>query len=86
MGQKQLTPETALQGYLNNGDKMYHWELKESFKVDDLKVYKLFLTSQQWHEYIWTHELTIIVPQEVNYDGALSITGGSNNKGIPNWC
>ncbi len=86
MGQKQLTPETALQGYLNNGDKMYHWELKESFKVDDLKVYKLFLTSQQWHEYIWTHELTIIVPQEVKYDGALLfITGGSNKKGIPNW-
>lgn len=86
LAQETLTPETALQGYINNGDKAYHWELKESYTFDDVKAYSLLLTSQQWHEYIWTHQLTILVPNENNYDGALLfITGGSNKKGLPNW-
>jgi PhoPQ-activated pathogenicity-related protein len=87
-GQDQgaLTPETALDGYINNGDKAYKWELKESYTIGDVKAYNLLLTSQQWHEYIWTHQLTILVPAENKYDGALLfITGGSNKKGLPNW-
>jgi PhoPQ-activated pathogenicity-related protein len=81
-----LTPETALQGYLNNGDKTYRWELKETYRVGEATAYSLLLTSQQWHEYVWTHQLTILVPTENNYDAALLfITGGSNKKGLPNW-
>jgi len=84
-GQKALTPETALEGYLNNGDKRYQWELKESYSLGDVKAYDLLLTSQQWHEYIWTHQLTILVPKENAFDGALFfIIGGSNKKGLPN--
>ena len=84
--QNPLTPETALLGYLNNGDKSYRWELKESYTIGEVKAYSLLLTSQQWHEYIWTHQLTILVPAENKYDGALLfITGGSNKKGLPNW-
>lgn len=83
---QQLTPETALQGYIENGDKTFRWELKDSFKVGDVDAYNLLLTSQQWHEYVWTHQLTILVPRENKYDGALLfITGGSNKKGQPNW-
>ena len=81
-----LTPETALDGYLNNGDKTYKWELKESYNIGSVKAYSLLLTSQQWHEYVWTHQLTLLVPAENKYDGALLfITGGSNRKGLPNW-
>jgi PhoPQ-activated pathogenicity-related protein len=86
MAQTPLTPETALQGYLNNGDKAYRWELKETYTLGNVKGYSLMLTSQQWHEYIWTHQLTILVPAENKYDAALLfITGGSNKKGLPNW-
>src|SRR5688500_14957446 len=85
-GQSALTPETALQGYLNNGDKTFRWELKETYQVGEATAYSLLLTSQQWHEYIWTHQLTILVPPENNYDAALLfISGGSNKKGLPNW-
>ena len=81
-----LTPETALQGYLNNGDKAYRWELKETYPCGEAKAYNLLLTSQQWHEYIWTHQLTILVPAENKSDAALLfVTGGSNKKGLPNW-
>src|SRR5687767_11572337 len=75
--QSTLTPQTALQGYINNDDKTFKWELKESFTVGDVKAYSLLLTSQQWHEYVWTHQLTILVPTENKFDGALLfITGG----------
>ena len=84
--QPTLTPQTALQGYIDNGDKTFKWELKESFAIGDVKAYSLLVTSQQWHEYVWTHQLTILVPAELKYDGALLfITGGSNKKGLPNW-
>lgn len=84
--QPTLSPQTALQGYIDNGDKTFKWELKESFAVGDVKAYSLLVTSQQWHEYVWTHQLTILVPAELKYDGALLfITGGSNKKGLPNW-
>lgn len=84
--QTPLKPENALQGYLNNGDKTFHWELKDSYTIGDVKAYNLLLTSQQWHEYVWTHQLTILVPTETNYDAALLfITGGSNRKGEPRW-
>ena len=85
-GQTGVTPETALQSYLNNGDKMYQWKVRETYSIDEVQVFSLLLTSQQWHEYVWTHELVILVPKEITYDGALLfITGGSNKKGIPNW-
>lgn len=81
-----LKPETALEGYLGNGDQTYRWELKEKYRIGSVNAYSLLLTSQQWHEYVWTHQLTILVPPENNYDGALLfITGGSNKKGLPNW-
>jgi PhoPQ-activated pathogenicity-related protein len=84
--QNVLTPATALDGYLNNGDRTFKWELKESYDIGSVKAYSLLLTSQQWHEYVWTHQLTILVPAENKYDGALLfINGGSNRKGLPNW-
>lgn len=81
-----VTPETALQAYLKLDDKRYQWSVHDSYDVGDVKAASLLLTSQQWHEYIWTHELVILIPRDVQYDGALLfITGGSNRKGIPNW-
>ncbi|MCK9402682.1 MAG: PhoPQ-activated pathogenicity-related family protein [Chitinophagaceae bacterium] len=85
--QKAIRPSTALERYINNGDKNFSWEIKESYEVGDVTVYALLLTSQKWREYTWTHQLSILVPKEIKYDGALQfITGGSINKeGLPNW-
>ncbi len=82
-----ITPTNALSHYLNNGDKTYKWEIKDSYDLDDAMVYSILLTSQKWREYIWSHQLSVIVPKEKKYDGALLfITGGSINKeGMPNW-
>lgn len=84
--QAQTTPETALNDYINNGDNTYKWELKDSYDIGNVKAYALMLTSQKWREHVWTHQLTIMVPKENKYDGALLfITGGSVKDGLPNW-
>ncbi|MBS0028081.1 PhoPQ-activated pathogenicity-related family protein [Chitinophaga sp. 22321] len=84
--QQAVTPDNALKSYLNNGDNSFHWELKDSFNLNQVKAYSILLTSQKWRQYTWTHQLTIFVPPHVNYDAALLfITGGSVKEGLPNW-
>ncbi len=79
-----VTAETALQNYLQNGDKSFAWDVSESQDINGLMAYTLHLTSQQWREHIWKHTLTILVPEENKYDGALLfITGGKNKDGNP---
>ncbi len=81
-----IIPENALDMYLNNPDKTYSWEVKNSFNVSGMMVYDLLLTSQNWHEYTWKHQLTIFIPDEAMYDEALLwITGGSIENGEPKW-
>lgn len=79
-----VTPETALQSYLQNEDQSFAWNVEESYQIDKLKVYDLRITSQQWREHTWKHTLTVLVPEENNHDGALLfITGGKNKDGNP---
>ncbi|MCG2460429.1 PhoPQ-activated pathogenicity-related family protein [Flavobacteriaceae bacterium F89] len=80
------TPETALQSYLNNEDTTFKWEIKDTFEIGKVKAYDILLTSQKWRDFTWKHQLTIMVPSEIDYDGALLfITGGSVKDGMPNW-
>ncbi len=82
-----ITPETALQRYLNNGDKTYNWEILESYDVNDgaVKAYDFKLTSQTWRGIVWKHQLTVLVPSDIKHkDALLFITGGSVKDGEPN--
>lgn len=82
----EVTTETALQEYLQNDDQSFTWEIKEKYSSGDLAVYNLMVTSQKWREFTWRHQVTVIVPDTVAYDGALLfISGGSNKEEIPNW-
>lgn len=84
--QSLITPENALESYLNNGDNTYKWNLIDSLSTDKVTTYNILLTSQKWQDIIWVHQLTIFVPVENNYDGALLfITGGSVKDGAPRW-
>lgn len=86
IAQSSGLPQTALKNYLDNHDKEYKWELKDSMASGNLMIYQLILTSQKWRKYIWRHQLTIFIPTELKYDGALLfITGGSNKDEQPNW-
>ncbi|GAB4016790.1 PhoPQ-activated pathogenicity-related family protein [Spirosoma migulaei] len=81
-----ITPSTALESYLKNGDQTFKWEVKDTYTYGDITAYEVLLTSQKWREHIWKHQLTVLVPKEIKYDGALLfITGGSVKEGEPNW-
>ncbi|MEN8157650.1 MAG: PhoPQ-activated protein PqaA family protein [Bacteroidota bacterium] len=78
-------PETALKSYLENEDSTYSWEVKGSLDLQGVTRHNLILTSQQWREHTWKHALTVLVPDNIEHDGALLfITGGKIENGIPN--
>lgn len=81
-----VTPENALQSYLDNGDQSFKWDVQDSLVTDGAKLYRLALTSQIWRDTAWNHELTVIVPDSIQFnDALLFITGGSITKeGQPN--
>jgi|GEM_PF-112117 len=84
--QETVTPKTALESYIQQKDKAYAWQLQDSILTDSTVNYRLLLTSQQWHGYTWTHQLTLIVPKSLVYhDALLFVSGGSNKDGVPNW-
>ena len=83
---EKITPATALDTYLKNGDKTFAWTVKDTYEYGSITAYELALTSQKWREFTWKHQLTILVPKEVSYQGAmLFVTGGSLKNGEPNW-
>lgn len=86
LAQKKANPENALEHYLLNGDTSYRYELKDSGKIGNTTTYQLLLTSQKWKGITWRHQLTVMVPSQLQYKGALLIvSGGSNTNEQPNW-
>ena len=81
-GSGQGRAAKALEQYLSNEDPTYGWESIDVFDSGEATVHVLSLTSQKWREYTWMHKLTIIVPKEIQHDGALLlISGGSLRNG-----
>ncbi len=81
---KPVTPETALQAYLNNSDKSFKWEVQEKAKGEGVTLYRILFTSQQWRGISWNHEMMVMVPDLLRYnDALLFITGGSVSDGKP---
>ncbi|MBN1561402.1 PhoPQ-activated pathogenicity-like protein PqaA type [candidate division KSB1 bacterium] len=82
--EEQLMPENALERYLDNKDKFFAWEVLETFVSESATAHNLLLTSQRWRDITWRHQLTVIVPAEVKYDGALVfVTGGRTKDDMP---
>jgi PhoPQ-activated pathogenicity-related protein len=82
---KPVTPETALQAYLNNSDQSFKWEIQDQTKTEGASLFRILFTSQQWLGISWKHEMIIMVPDVVKYkDALLFITGGSVKNGMPN--
>jgi len=82
----EISPSTALQSYLQNGDSKFTWKVVDSYTVGKVKAVDILLTSQQWREHIWKHQLTLLVPQDIQHTSALlRISGGSIKDGLPNF-
>ncbi|MDR3252339.1 MAG: PhoPQ-activated pathogenicity-related family protein [Tannerella sp.] len=75
--QQDVTPTTALDAYLNNGDRTWAYEVLSSYPAGNTQAYSLLLVSQKWQGILWKHELIVFVPKKVAVDGALLFIGGS---------
>jgi PhoPQ-activated pathogenicity-related protein len=80
-----VTPDNALQAYLNNSDLSFRWDVQEKKSSEGAGLYRIIFTSQTWRDIEWNHELMIIVPDAMeSSDALLFITGGSVKDGKPN--
>ncbi len=84
-----MAANTALASYLANGDQTYGWEIRDSLVFDRGTIYQVLLTSQKWREHTWKHQLNVIVPKEVAYNGGLLfVSSGRMQKqdpALPEW-
>ncbi len=85
--ERPIVPGNALEKYLKERNNKYSWEVRDSEKGGQgITIVNLRLTSQQWRDYTWTHQLVLIIPDTLrSATGLLFITGGSNANGEPNW-
>lgn len=77
---EEITPDNALVHYLENSDEIYEWQLEDSISVNNSAIYQVKLTSQTWRDLVWEHSLSIIVPDEIQHNGALLFISGGNNR------
>lgn len=77
---------TALDRYVATPDSNYKYELVNTFEGKGTTGYVLSLTSQQWlteaevDKPVWSHWLTIVVPDKVKSKTALMVISGGSNK------
>jgi PhoPQ-activated pathogenicity-related protein len=76
---------TALDVYLAKEEPAYGWSKVGEFDGDGFTGHVLELTSQGWRSAeevdrpVWTHWLTVLIPDEVKSDTALLFIGGGAN-------
>lgn len=86
-GDRVVTPETALESYLETLDPSYSWKIHDQFKEGPVTAYIIELTSQTWMGHVWKHQLTVVVPKKVRRNTALMFIegGSSDDDGTVRW-
>lgn len=81
--------ESALARYVHADDGAYSWKLVKETQLDGVKVYEIRLTSQRWRDEselshpVWTHWLTIGVPETIRHTTPILIIGGGRRRDEP---
>lgn len=83
-------PRNALDAYVAKRDPSFHWSVDHAISGPGYHGAVLALTSQTWLDAsqvdkpVWTHWLTVIVPDQVKHrTGFLYIDGGANTDPAP---
>lgn len=75
-----------MRSYIDKEERVFHWEVVDSFSTINATVYNIKFISQEWQNIKWSHQLTVIMPDSKSAsEGLLFITGGSNLEGEPKW-
>lgn len=84
-----LQDETALDRYVRSPDSAYTYKLLGSKKGEGGTAHYIEMTSQRYltsaevDRPLWTHQISIVVPDEVKQSTALLFIGGGSNDGKP---
>jgi PhoPQ-activated pathogenicity-related protein len=80
---------TALDRYVREDDGAFKWELVRTDHVPGITVYNIALTSQRWRSAeeishpLWTHYLTIGVPDRIQSATPIFVIGGGRRRETP---
>lgn len=87
IGSQSVMAQGELQQYVDRDEPIYDWFPKETIDMDNTVIHEVLLRSQRWKSVTWTHQLSIVVPNNVSDKGncLLFITGGSNFVNQPKW-
>ena len=83
------SPPTLIRDYVNHEDSAYRWSIVSKVQSEIQTTLIVDLVSQRWRspEEVdrteWRHWLTIVVPNEVQFDTALLFIGGGSNDARP---
>lgn len=74
-----------LEEYVHQPDDSFSWRVRERKNMDGLDVATLALASQTWHGGVWSHELYIAKPENLQNPATvfLEITWGVNHRTLP---
>jgi PhoPQ-activated pathogenicity-related protein len=86
----KATPPTALDRYVAAPDTNFQWNVVNTLKQEGATAHIVRMTSQAWlttnefNKPLWTHWVTVVVPDDAtNTTGLLVISGGANNRPAP---
>lgn len=81
--------ETLLQQYINKPDPAYRYQLVNSVRAEGYTNHLIAMDSQHWRKAgdvdrtLWTHWLTITIPDKLTTDTAMLVISGGNNSKTP---
>lgn len=82
--------DTPLDRYVNTPDTAFRYQVVDTLPGEGFTTYIVRMVSQQWmteaevKDPVWWHWLTIVVPDNIQYDkGLLFIGGGSRDRAQP---
>ena len=72
----------SLHKYVSRDEPLFRWDLQQTAATDNGTVYRLHLVSQNWHDIVWEHALTVYEPKTIAHPEhmLLFVTGGSNGR------
>jgi len=74
-------PPPDLTDYVRKADSSFAWKRAGTTESDTGTVYDLDLTSQTWHDIVWTHKLQVFLPKAVKNRGTVVLWNQGGNPG-----
>lgn len=77
---KQIVQQ-GFKDYLDKPEPVFEWNVMDTMEADGVTLVMIELTSQTWREFVWKHQLTLAIPDDMGeIDTALIFVSGGSSK------